>query len=64
MLKRISNAEWARIAAQAMKGKSVLLPDIFAGNRHLPKFQITALSGNSRIECTCARKKALDVEVV
>jgi len=31
MLKKISNAEWAKIAARAMKGKSVQLPDICAG---------------------------------
>jgi hypothetical protein len=37
MLKKISNAGWAKIAAQAMKGKSVLLPDICAGNWHLRK---------------------------
>jgi hypothetical protein len=46
-LKKISNAEWAKIAAQAMKGKSVNLPDICAGNFHLRKFPI---SGQSIIE--------------
>jgi hypothetical protein len=35
--KKISNAEWAKIAARAMKGRSVLLPDICAGNLHLRK---------------------------
>jgi len=30
MLKKISNAEWAKIAARAMKGKSAQLPDICA----------------------------------
>ena len=37
MFKKISNAEWAKIAARAMKGRSVLLPDICAGNLHLRK---------------------------
>ena len=37
MFKKISNAEWAKIAARAMKGRSVLLPDVCAGNLHLRK---------------------------
>jgi hypothetical protein len=42
MLKKIPNAEWAKIAAQAMKGKDVLLPDICAGNFRLRKSSISA----------------------
>ena len=42
MLKKIPDAEWARIAAQAMKGKGVLLPDICAGNFGLHKSSIPA----------------------
>jgi hypothetical protein len=42
MLKKIPNAEWAKIAAQAMKGMDVLLPDICAGNYRLHKSSISA----------------------
>ena len=42
MLKKIPNAEWAKIAAQAMKGKDVSLQDICAGNFHLRKSSISA----------------------
>jgi hypothetical protein len=44
MLKKIFNAEWAKIAARAIKGKSVQLPDICAGNWHLRKFPISVVS--------------------
>jgi hypothetical protein len=44
-IKEFSNAEWAKIAAQAMKGKSVLLPDICAGSRHLRKFPNPMMRG-------------------
>jgi len=43
MLKKISNAEWAKIAAQAMRGKNVPLPEVCAGNWHLGKFPATLM---------------------
>jgi hypothetical protein len=42
MLKKIPDAEWAKIATQAMKGKGVLLPDVCAGNFRLHKSPIPA----------------------
>ena len=41
MLKKVPNAEWAKIAVRAMKGKSVELEDICSGNWHLRKFPIS-----------------------
>jgi hypothetical protein len=40
-LKKVPNAEWAKIAARAMKGKSVELEDICSGDWHLRKFPIS-----------------------
>ena len=45
MLKKISNAEWAKIAARAIRGKSVPLTEVCAGNWHLRKFPTTVMSG-------------------
>lgn len=39
MLKKIPDAEWARIAARLMKGKSAPLTDICAGNWPLRKIK-------------------------
>ena len=39
MLKKIPDAEWARIAAKLMKGKSANLTDICAGNWQLRKIK-------------------------